>query len=244
MQRVLVGETRPPKDFKRYSKQFSLLELDCDPGNLPGKAKLQSWADLAPEGFVFSLVVPQRIAALEPGAEGDKAWKSALNMARLLRARWWVVRTPASVRPTRRSRDELGALFRKLGEGGMRVAWEPGGLWQPADAADTASNLGVHFVQDVARDEPLARDVLYARLLALGRGARVGLSVADTVVQRAREFAEAFIVVEGQGAREIVRAMGLEELEADADENAGEVADEDAGEDEDADEDPAELEAP
>jgi uncharacterized protein YecE (DUF72 family) len=214
MQRVLVGETRVPKDFKRYASQFSLLELDCEPGSLPGKAKLEAWAESAPKGFVFSLVVPQRLAALEPGAEGDKAWKAAQNVARQLEAQWWVVRTPAGIRPTRRSRDELGALFQKLVSGGMRVAWEPGGLWEPADAAETAANLGVHFVQDLVRETPLARDVVYARLLALGRGARLGLSAADTVVQRAREFAEAFIVVEGRGAVEIGRALGLEMADA------------------------------
>lgn len=224
MRRVFVGETRLPKDFKKYASQFSLLELDCEPGSLPAKAKLQSWADAAPEGFVFSLVVPQRIAAIEPGAEDDKAWKAAQNVARLLRAQWWVVRTPASIRPTRRSRDELGALFKKLAAGGMRVAWEPRGLWEPADAAETAAHLGVHFAQDIVREAPLGRDVIYARLLALGRGARIGLAAADVVVQRAGEFAEAFIVVEGRGAADITRALGLEVAGADSE--------------------PAELEAP
>jgi hypothetical protein len=51
--------------------------------------------------------------------------------------------------------------------------------------------------------------VLYSRLLALGRGARVGLSLADTVVERLRGYDEAFVVVEGQGAKEIQQALGL-----------------------------------
>ena len=55
---------------------------------------------------------------------------------------------------------------------------------------------------------------MYARLLALGRGARLGLSAADTVVERARDCAEAFIVVEGRGAVEIARALGQEVADA------------------------------
>jgi uncharacterized protein DUF72 len=209
MPRVFVGESRLPKNFKRYSRQFSLLELDCEPGNLPGKEKLQSCAALAPEGFVFSLVVPSRVASLEPGAELDKGFKAALNVARILKAQWWVVRTPPEVRPTRRSRDGLAALAARLKENGMRVAWEPRGVWDEVAAAEAADAIGVSLILDIAREAPRPGPVLYSRLLALGRGARVGLSLADLVVERVRTYEEAFVVVEGQGAREIQQALGI-----------------------------------
>lgn len=208
MPSVLVGESRFPKDFKRYAQQFSLLELDCEPGNLPGKARLQACAAAAPPGFVFSLVVPARVAALEAAADDDKAWRAAQNIAKMLKAQWWVVKTPASVRPTRRTKEELSALFSRLSDRGQRVAWEPRGVWEQADAADTAAELGVHFVQDIARERPLAKGLLYSRLLALGRGTRIGLAVAEVVAERAQQFEAAFIIVEGQGAREIARATG------------------------------------
>ena len=72
MPTVRVGETRLPKNFKRYAKQFSLLELDCEPGNVPGKARLEACAAAAPPGFTFSLVVPSRLASLSAGPEVDK----------------------------------------------------------------------------------------------------------------------------------------------------------------------------
>jgi uncharacterized protein DUF72 len=219
MPRVFVGESRLPKNFKRYARQFSLLELDCEPGNLPGKEKLQSCVALAPEGFAFNLVVPSRVASLEAGAELDKGFKAALNVARILKAQWWVVRTPAEVRPTRRSREGLVALATRLKETGMRVAWEPRGLWDEVAAAEAADAAGVTLVQDVAREAPRPGPVLYSRLLALGRGARVGLSLADLVVERMRAYEEAFVVVEGQGAREIQQALGI----AAADEVEGDI---------------------
>lgn len=203
-----VGETRLPKNFKRYAKQFSLLELDCEPGNVPGKAKLQACAAVAPPGFVFSLVVPTRVASLEPGPEFEQALKAAQGVARVLRAKWWVVRTPAEVRPTRRSRENLAALRARLEEGGLRVAWEPRGVWDDTAAGETADAIGVSLVHDIAREEPRPGRVLYARLLALGKGARVGLSLADVVAERLRRYEEAFVVVEGQGAREIQQALG------------------------------------
>lgn len=240
MPTVLVGETRLPKNFRRYANQYSLLELDCEPGSIPGRARLEACAAAAPEGFVFSLIVPSRLAQLSDGDESDKAWKAAAGIARILKAKWWVVRTPAEVRPTRRARDEMSKLFRRLGDSGMRVAWEPRGVWDEHVAAETAASLGVHLVQDVAREDPLSERVLYTRLLALGRGARVGLSLADLVVQRVRGYEEAFVVVEGQGAREIQQALGLASEESVFDEGSEDLeSDEDSDDDSESDEDGA-----
>ena len=209
MPTACVGETRLPKNFKRYTQQFSLLELDCEPGNIPGRARLEACAAAAPPDFVFSLVVPSRVASLEAGPDFDKALESAQKAARLLGAKWWVVRTPAEVRPTRRSRDNLAGLTARLKEGGMRVAWEPRGVWDEVAAGETADAIGAVLVQDIAREEPRPGRVLYSRLLALGRGGRVGLSLADVVAERLRRYDEAFVAVEGQGAREIQQALGL-----------------------------------
>ena len=226
MSTARIGETRLPKNFKRYTKQFSLLELDCEPGNVPGKARLQSYAAVAPPGFTFSLLVPSRVASLEAGPEFDKAWKAASGVARVLRAQWWVVRTPAEVRPTRRARESLASLVARLKEGGMRVAWEPRGVWDEVAAGETADAIGAALVQDVAREVPRPGRVLYSRLLALGRGGRVSLSLADVVAERLSHYEEAFVVVEGQGAREIQQALGmvLDDAALDAAGDAGDEA--------------------
>lgn len=256
---VFVGEARFPKNFKRYAREFSLLEIDCEPGSFPGKARLQACAAVAPEGFVFSLAVPSVLAKLEAGVDTDNAWKTAKLAARILKAKWWVVRTPAEVRPTRRTREQLAALFGQLSADGMRVAWEPRGVWDEAAAAETARHMGAHLVQDIAREAPLATGTLYSRLLALGRSARVGLSLADLVAERMQGFEEAFVVVEGQGAREIQKAAKLavgqddglgasdeEELEVDDAEEDGldeEFADDELDDADSAEDDAAEDES-
>jgi uncharacterized protein YecE (DUF72 family) len=151
MASAFVGETRLPKNFKRYARQFSFLELDCEPGTVPGKARLQSCRAMAPEDFVFSLLLPSRLASLETGPALDHEWKAALGSARLLRAKWWVVQTPAEVRPTRKSREGLAALVARLKENDMRVAWEPRGVWDETAAGDLADAMGAVLVQDIAR---------------------------------------------------------------------------------------------
>jgi uncharacterized protein YecE (DUF72 family) len=229
MPSALVGETHIPRDFARYAREYSFLEIDCEPGTIPGKARLQSCAKLAPEGFVFSLVLPSSLASLESGEGADRDWKSAQNAARILKARWWVVRTPTSVRPTRKAREELASLFERLKATGARVAWEPRGLWEDSTASETAAALGVHLVQDIAHHAPVPAEVLYARLLALGRGARVGLGLAERVAERISGFSEAFVAVEGRGAREIQRALGLAS-EGESDEGESDEGESDDGE--------------
>jgi hypothetical protein len=178
------------------------------------------------------------VASLESGPEFDKAWKAASNVARVLKAQWWVVRTPAEVRPTRRSRESLAALVARLKEGGMRVAWEPRGVWDEVAAGETADAIGAAFVQDVAREVPRPGRVLYTRLLALGRGGRVGLSLADVVAERLSRYEEAFVAVEGQGAREIQQALGMALDDAALDAAGDEVGldDDDSSDDEPGDE--------
>jgi uncharacterized protein YecE (DUF72 family) len=218
MPSALVGETHIPRDFKRYARQYSFLEIDCDPGTVPGKSRLQSCRALAPEGFVFSLVLPSSLASLESGEGVEHVWKGAKSAAQILRPRWWVVRTPASVRPTRKAREDLASLFERLRGPDVRIAWEPHGLWEDATASETAAALGVHLVQDIAQQVPVPAPVLYARILAFGRGARIGLGLAERVAERIRDFSEAFVAVEGQGAGTIARALGVA-IESDASES-------------------------
>jgi uncharacterized protein YecE (DUF72 family) len=208
---IRVGEARLPGDFKRYIARFSFVEIDSEPGQIPAKARLQAAAEAAPEGFVFSLIVPSSVARLEAGANVDADWKRTQTAARVLGAKWWVVRTPASVRPTSRARSQLSELFQRLQSSGQRVAWEPGGLWEDSAAAETAHELGVHLVQDIAHQTPVPGSTLYTRVLALGRGARVGLGLAEVVAQRLQPFADAFVVVEGRGAAELQKAVAADE---------------------------------
>jgi uncharacterized protein YecE (DUF72 family) len=110
MPATLVGKPTFPGISNANARQYSFLEIDCDPGTVPGKPRLQSCRAQAPEDFVFSLVLPSSLASLESGEGAEHVWKGAKSAAQLLRPRWWVVRTPPSVRPTRKARERSGAL--------------------------------------------------------------------------------------------------------------------------------------
>lgn len=224
MSSVFVGENKIPRDFNRYCSQFSLLEIDCERGRVPGKARLIACAEKAPEGFVFCLVVPSILSNLEEHPESEQEWERITKISKLVKATYWVVRTPAAVRPTRRSRVKLKELFERLRGLGPQVAWEAGGVWDESDAVSTAIELGATPVQDVARAMPLAADALYCRVLALGRGSRVGMGLAERIAERATIFPTALIVVEGSGAATVVKVI-KEYADASEDDSQGDWED-------------------
>ncbi len=212
MVNVVIGEGRLPRDFRRYSRHFSLVEVDLESGKAPGKARLRACREQAGEDFVFSLVVPRAIAALQ-GVQAQGEWSRVEAMAELVRPSWWVVRTPAALRPTTRARAQLGELFERLRQLGGRVAWEAAGLWEAAEVVRTARDLGATAVQDIALEPPIADEVLYSRVLALGRGERIGLGAAERIAERALQFEQAVVVIEGSGALTVQRLLGQRQQE-------------------------------
>ena len=75
---VYLGHAALKGDFRRYTRQFNFLELSADAGRLPKRARLREWAALAPEGFLFSLVLPAEVGALEEGPDAERARDRAL----------------------------------------------------------------------------------------------------------------------------------------------------------------------
>jgi uncharacterized protein YecE (DUF72 family) len=209
---VLVGQTRITRDIEHYAQKFQLVELRTEAARLPALKKLKTWARNAPEGFAFCLALPT--AAFEPST-ADSALEYALGIAEVLTPAWWVLRTPASVRPTSQSKRHLANLIARLG-GSVRVAWEPGGVWDDAGALRAAKELGVHLVRDGSRQELPEADVVYTRLRALGEGASVGLGAAEHLAEQLVGRAEAYVVVEGMGAGR-VRDVLAAELESEED---------------------------
>jgi len=210
-------------EIGRYAERFNLLELRAEPGKLPRAARLRKWLAEVPEGFVFSVVLPQRVGELGASPEAQALLAQALETAEVLRAGWIVVQTPASVTPTKRSRDRLAALVEQLPRGDRRVAWEPRGVWQDEEAERVSRDLGVHLVRDVSRSPAPVGDVVYSRMRGIGDASRVRVSAVERVAERLAGCSESYVVIEGEGA---VRGAALlrqlaQELSEDSSESEG-----------------------
>ena len=210
-----IGKSSLEGSFARYAQRFDLLELRAEPGTLPRTSHLHGWRETAPDGFVFSVMLPTAVASLEPGQGFDDALDYALQVVQVLQARWIVLKTPPSATPSRRTVRRLTAVVDRLPRDDCRIAWESRGLWESEQEARICSELGLTLVRDLRRHEAPGGSCVYTRLPALGSASRFTVDAAELVAQRAEELEELFVVVEGEGARQgaevLRRSLGASE---------------------------------
>jgi uncharacterized protein YecE (DUF72 family) len=204
----------------------------------PRRRTLETMKSEAPPHLAFAVLVPKPLSSLESDAtEADVA--PTLDTARGLGARWIVLRTPPTARPSARTRARLTRLVELLKAAEIAVAWEPTGLLAEAEAEALAETLGVTLARDPARDDLPPGPVAYGRISSLGAGGRVRGSAIERAADRLADFAEAYVVIEGdnalRAAKELRGLLGASQNGA-ADDD-GEDEDEELDEDEDGNDD-------
>jgi uncharacterized protein YecE (DUF72 family) len=232
-----VGQAALTGKLERYAKVFDFLEVRAAPA-LPSPSRLRRLRGDAPDGFQFSLVAPPKLVELamsEPDAALVELTRAA---AEALGARWITLRTPAAVAPSARARARLARLVEAMRGASGGVAWEPRGVWTDEDAEATAAELGVVLVRDLAEYEPPPGPIVYTRLLALGRNARIGAGIIERVAERIEGADEAFVIAEGRGAVGLAKQLrNIESSDvADDDDGDGDGEDEDEDFDDEAEE--------
>lgn len=195
--RYHIGSKGLKSAFSAYAKRFGLLEVPIevgDDGVAPTLATLRRWRKEAPPSFVFSAVLPQRVASLE----GDPlaVLPAFQKAADALEAKCILLRTPATVTPAKRWRDRIATLAEALVRDVVHVCWEPSGLWEGPDAALFAKKLGLVMVVDAARDPVPEGPVAYVRLRALGETRSFGGRVLEHVVLSIGERRDVYVVLE------------------------------------------------
>jgi len=241
--RVHVGQASLVGRLGKYAKVFDFLEVRCDPAP-PSPKHLRRLREEAPEGFAFALVAGKALSALSTTEPDAKLVSALREAATALGARWILVRTPASATPSSRTRGRLASLFGALAGAAPGIAWEPRGIWSDDELARAREEFGVTVVRDLAEHDAVPADVVYTRLLGLGRNQRIGSGAIERLEERLEGVSTAFVIVEGQGAVAVSRALrGVSENEDDEDEDAddedgedGEDGDEEGGDEEGGDE--------
>jgi uncharacterized protein YecE (DUF72 family) len=233
-----VGQSPSKLSVARYGKHLDLLEVRLDNG-APRRRTLETMKSEAPPHLAFAVLVPKPLSSLESDvSEADVL--PTLDTARGLAARWIVLRTPPTARPGARTRARLTRLVELLKAAEIAIAWEPTGLLAEAEAEALAETLGVTLARDPARDDLPPGAVAYGRISSLGAGGRVRGSAIERAADRLADFAEAYVVIEGdnalRAAKELRGLLGAsqngaaDDTELDDDEDEDELEE---GEDED-----------
>ncbi len=210
--KLRVGRPALIGDFARYAERFDLLEIRTDAGRAPRRKRLRSFREQAPQGFVFSVVLPASLSSLTQD-EDERA--RVLSMADELDAAFLLLRTPASVRPGKATVERLAGLVSSFE--GRTLVWEPAGLFDEETSSVVAKEIGVLAVRDLSCEDSAPGPVSYTRVKSLGHGGRVSSSVADRLADKLEDKDEAYVVIDGRGAFGVaqeLRAMLLEESEA------------------------------
>jgi len=234
-----VGQSPSKLSIARYGKHLDLLEVRLDNG-APRRRTLETMKSEAPPHLAFAVLVPKPLSSLESDAtEADVT--PTLDTARGLGARWIVLRTPPTARPGARTRARLTRLVELLKAAEIAVAWEPTGLLAEAEAEALAETLGVTLARDPARDDLPPGPVAYGRISSLGAGGRVRGSAIERAADRLADFAEAYVVIEGdnalRAAKELRGLLGASQNGAADDDGVDEDDEEALDEDEDGDDD-------
>lgn len=203
MARLMVGLPALTGKLTSYVERFDMVELRPVDSSLPRAGTLARWRDEVPRLFAFSVVLPRAVADLAPGPAHDAALEESLEVARVLQANCIVLATPASVRPTKKSRDAVSRIAERLGGRGHLCVWDAAGLWEPQDFMETAHAAGLLPVFDAAQEPLPPGPVAYTRVRALGHAARLGAHRVAAIAEQLRERREAYVVADPAVAKKL-----------------------------------------
>src|SRR5262249_19212518 len=110
--------------------------------------------------------------------EVQAAWRATKEIALALRAPAVLFQTPASFTPSSAHRTQVRPLFSELERDGLRLVWEPKGLWEPATVRTLCRELDLIHCTDPVLQKTTTEQFAYYRLHGLS-GHRGAISDAD-----------------------------------------------------------------
>ncbi|MBK8257255.1 MAG: DUF72 domain-containing protein [Polyangiaceae bacterium] len=205
MARLLVGPAAITGDMRTAHERFDIVEVRAGDGAWPKDSTLKRWRKSAPPAFVFTVVLPPRVASLAQGADVDDLLTETLHVAAILQARCVLLQTPPDVRPTAANRKRIAALFEKIPAEGTVRCWEPSGLWEPEDIFATARSARVLPVLDATQEVLPPGAIVYTRVRAMSKAATSARGL-EKLASSIRGRREAFVVAEDPKVASALRA--------------------------------------
>lgn len=195
---VYVGCCGFPVSRRRYYENYKVVELQNTFYDMPRDEWFESLRKEAPPDFIFSIKAWQVLTHpsksptwrrmrtqlpgrkenygwLKPTEENLRAWERVINAAKILRAKFIILQTPASMPYNGESVRWVNEFFKQIMSVTPKeivVGWEPRGEWVSERAASDLSKIvsehKIIHVTDLLKREPVVKiDILYTRLHGL-----------------------------------------------------------------------------
>lgn len=177
-----------PRSVRDYARELPVLEVQATFYRLPSPATAARWRAEAPPGFEFTVRAPQlithepdspayrrlgrripaglrdRYGFFAPSDEVAEAWRQTLEFAAALAAWGIVFQSPATFTPAPEHAQRLRRFFRTMPRGGLRLIWEPRGIWSASGAARLCEDLDLIHCVDPLRQRCAYGTPRYYRL--------------------------------------------------------------------------------
>jgi len=172
---IKVGCCGFPISMKKYSENFSLVELNSTFYQYPRMETVEGWREKAPENFDFTVKAHQDIshkAKMKVEEASLQAFERMKQICKTLNSKIMLIQTPGSFRQDRLGEAEK--FFREVNREGLVLVWETRGpAWETNEAykrlGQVLEKLDVTHVTDPFRVMPAyTGKIAYFRLHGLG----------------------------------------------------------------------------
>lgn len=191
---LAVGTTTLRGSIEKFG--FDLLEVPVSP-SMPRSTILARYRQARPSLHLCLRLQLEGADTILTHPDLERA-KEAGRVAGALSI---VLSTGPRFAPTEARRQDLADSVRALAGSARFIAWEPRGVWQPAEAERWAEAAGALLVRDLTQADPPPGPVAYTRIRQLGVHSRITQGAVDRLAEGLSSQAEAYVVVEGDGAR-------------------------------------------
>jgi len=193
---LAVGTTTLLGSIEKYP--LDLLEVQVTP-LMPRASVLSRYRAARPELALCLRLQADGSTALASSPDLARAKEAASPLAPLA----IVLSTGPRFAPTEARRRDLALAVGSLAKVARFVAWEPRGVWQASEAEAWAEEVGAILARDLTLEEAPRGAICYARVRQLGMQSRITQGVVERLAERLADKEEAYVVVEGDGARNL-----------------------------------------
>ncbi len=207
-----IGTVGFPVSKAKLYPYIDWIEISDTYHSLPKVATARKWRESAPGHVRFSLQLPrylfetpppgaplsgasERYGGFKTTRENRKLFEDTVKVAEALESEVLVLATGAELTPSKNLVEALNGFITAVSTEGRTLVWQPAGLWEPRQAAETASRLGMVLAVDPLRDPAPEGPLAYFRLGPFAAlGSRVGLYDLDRLVEASMRHERVIIV--------------------------------------------------
>lgn len=173
----------------RYARHFPVVEVQQTFYQPSSEAVMRRWRTNTPAGMEFTIKAWQLIThtaksptyrrlkrtlsereraeagAFRPTAIVDEAWRVTAECSKLLQASAIVFQCPASFKPTAENVANMQSFFNRMDRpDGVRLLWEPRGVWPDDVIQSVCSSCDLIHVVDPFVNKTVTQGTIYYRL--------------------------------------------------------------------------------